>query len=177
MRDSVMQGQPMFMLRDKLPEVWVDDKQEYAKVSHAMNTWGIKKSKNGEVYCAYTDNYYYLYTSKEFGSFNIHAQIPIVGNEQYIEEIDRGIRNGTYETPAGLIDLANELWPGQEFNSWRYATRQGRRGGAEGFVSLDVSYPSDGTAGHGRVGSGLLDSAEREETGAVGARVKKRVTL
>lgn len=51
--------------------------------------------KNNGINWVFTDNNYYIYTANEDGYFAVEFGLPIRGNEDFINELIKGIGNGT----------------------------------------------------------------------------------
>ena len=94
------------MSESREPSIWLP-KDEYAKVAHAIATnKGFKKAGMNEVF---TDNNYYIYTAKKNGDFTVRFGLPIEGNEDIINELSKGIKDGAIRNTRSLHSVVEGM--------------------------------------------------------------------
>lgn len=148
-------------------------KTEYAKVAHAIATnKGFKKAGMNEVF---TDNNYYIYTAKKNGDFTIRFGLPIEGNEDVINELSKGVEDGTIRNTRSLYSVIERERSKQNENNYNYVNAEGRQKstGAIGNLALRQQADSTGSDGYlgeeipGRTPAGNSDRGTGREAGRV----------
>lgn len=148
-------------------------KTEYAKVAHAIATnKGFKKAGMNEVF---TDNNYYIYTAKKNGDFTVRFGLPIEGNEDVINELSKGVENGTIRNTRSLYSVIERERSEQNENNYNYVNAEGRQKstGAIGNLALRQQADSTGSDGYlgeeipGRTPAGNSDRGTGREAGRV----------
>ena len=146
----------------------VKSKKEFAKLSNSIFTNGPKEPKEGVYYDAFTDKNYYIYTSNEYGSFQVKAAMRIEGNEDIISAFQKKIQDGTFRTTDNFNRSIEKARSDRESDSHNRPSDSGRRASNEGsaFVGLGQSGNTQGR--DGQVGEGLPDSTPGESRPAGG---------
>ena len=148
-------------------------KTEYAKVAHAIATnKGFKKAGMNEVF---TDNNYYIYTAKKNGDFTVRFGLPIEGNEDVINELSKGVEDGTIRNTRSLYSVIERERSKQNENNYNYVNAEGRQKstGAIGNLALRQQADSTGSDGYlgeeipGRTPAGNSDRGTGRETGRI----------
>ena len=148
-------------------------KTEYAKVAHAIATnKGFKKAGMNEVF---TDNNYYIYTAKKNGDFTVRFGLPIEGNEDVINELSKGVEDGTIRNTRSLYSVIERERSKQNENNYNYVNAEGRQKstGAIGNLALRQQADSTGSDGYlgeeipGRTPAGNSDRGTGREAGRV----------
>lgn len=148
-------------------------KTEYAKVAHAIATnKGFKKAGMNEVF---TDNNYYIYTAKRNGDFTVRFGLPIEGNEDVINELSKGVEDGTIRNTRSLYSVIERERSKQNENNYNYVNAEGRQKstGAIGNLALRQQADSTGSDGYlgeeipGRTPAGNSDRGTGREAGRV----------
>lgn len=148
-------------------------KTEYAKVAHAIATnKGFKKAGMNEVF---TDNNYYIYTAKKNGDFTVRFGLPIEGNEDVINELSKGVEDGTIRNTRSLYSVIERERSKQNENNYNYVNAKGRQKstGAIGNLALRQQADSTGSDGYlgeeipGRTPAGNSDRGTGREAGRV----------
>lgn len=154
------------------PSIWLP-KDEYAKVAHAIATnKGFKKAGMNEVF---TDNNYYIYTAKKNGDFTVRFGLPIEGNEDVINELSKGVENGTIRNTRSLYSVIERERSEQNENNYNYVNAEGRQKstGPIGNLALRQQADSTGSDGYlgeeipGRTPAGNSDRGAVREAGGV----------
>lgn len=154
------------------PSIWLP-KDEYAKVAHAIATnTGFKKTGMNEVF---TDNNYYIYTAKKNGDFIVRFGLPIEGNEDIINELSKGVEDGTIRNTRSLYSVIERERSEQNENNYNYVNAEGRQKstGAIGNLALRQQADSTGSDGYlgeeipGRTPAGNSDRGAGREAGGV----------
>ena len=148
-------------------------KDEYAKVAHAIATnTGLKKAGMNEVF---TDNNYYIYTAKKNGDFTVRFGLPIEGNEDVINELSKGVKDGTIRNTRSLHSVIEGERSEQNENNYNYVIAEGRQKstGTIGDLALRQQTDSTGSDGYlgeeipGRTPAGNSDRRAGRESGRV----------
>ena len=148
-------------------------KTEYAKVAHAIATnKGFKKAGMNEVF---TDNNYYIYTAKKNGDFTIRFGLPIEGNEDIINELSKGIKDGAIRNTRSLHSVVEGMRGDRNKDNGNNADVEGRYRSSKGTGDLALrqkadSAGSDGYLGEelfGRTSAGNSDRGTGREVGRV----------
>ena len=148
-------------------------KTEYAKVAHAIATnKGFKKAGMNEVF---TDNNYYIYTAKKNGDFIVRLGLPIEGNEDIINELSKGVEDGTIRNTRSLYSVIERERSEQNENNYNYVNAEGRQKstGAIGNLALRQQADSTGSDGYlgeeipGRTPAGNSDRGAGREAGGI----------
>ena len=148
-------------------------KTEYAKVAHAIATnKGFKKAGMNEVF---TDNNYYIYTAKKNGDFTIRFGLPIEGNEDIINELSKGIKDGAIRNTRSLHSVVEGMRGERNKDNGNNADVEGRYRSSKGTGDLALrqkadSAGSDGYLGEelfGRTSAGNSDRGTGREVGRV----------
>lgn len=148
-------------------------KTEYAKVAHAIATnKGLKKAGMNEVF---TDNNYYIYTGKKNGDFTIRFGLPIEGNEDIINELSKGIKDGAIRNTRSLHSVVEGMRGERNKDNGNNADVEGRYRSSKGTGDLALrqkadSAGSDGYLGEelfGRTSAGNSDRGTGREVGRV----------
>lgn len=148
-------------------------KTEYAKVAHAIATnKGFKKAGMNEVF---TDNNYYIYTAKKNGDFTVRFGLPIEGNEDVINELSKGVEDGTIRNTRSLYSVIERERSEQNENNYNYVNAEGRQKstGPIGNLALRQQADSTGSDGYlgeeipGRTPAGNSDRGAGREAGGV----------
>lgn len=148
-------------------------KTEYAKVAHAIATnKGFKKAGMNEVF---TDNNYYIYTAKKNGDFTIRFGLPIEGNEDIINELSKGIKDGAIRNTRSLHSVVEGMRGERNKDNGNNADVEGRYRSSKGIGDLALrqkadSAGSDGYLGEelfGRTSAGNSDRGTGREVGRV----------
>lgn len=154
------------------PSIWLP-KDEYAKIAHAIATnKGFKKAGMNEVF---TDNNYYIYTAKKNGDFTVRFGLPIEGNEDVINELSKGVENGTIRNTRSLYSVIERERSEQNENNYNYVNAEGRQKstGPIGNLALRQQADSTGSDGYlgeeipGRTPAGNSDRGAGREAGGV----------
>lgn len=104
------------------------DSQEYAKISHAIDTM-IPNTEKGEQIGVWLDKFYYLCTSNgDSKGFTINTQIPIDGNEDLTSIIHNYSKDEVIKNPRNLFDALKEFRLQQRSHFSDNANSNGRRG-------------------------------------------------
>lgn len=148
-------------------------KTEYAKVAHAIATnKGFKKAGMNEVF---TDNNYYIYTAKKNGDFTIRFGLPIEDNEDIINELSKGIKDGAIRNTRSLHSVVEGMRGERNKDNGNNADVEGRYRSSKGTGDLALrqkadSAGSDGYLGEelsGRTSAGNSDRGTGREVGRV----------
>lgn len=148
-------------------------KTEYAKVAHAIATnKGFKKAGMNEVF---TDNNYYIYTAKKNGDFTVRFGLPIEGNEDIINELSKGIKDGAIRNTRSLHSVVEGMRGERNKDYGNNADVEGRYRSSKGTGDLALrqkadSAGSDGYLGEelsGRTSAGNSDRGTGREVGRV----------
>lgn len=148
-------------------------KTEYAKVAHAIATnKGLKEAGMNEVF---TDNNYYIYTGKKNGDFTIRFGLPIEGNEDIINELSKGIKDGAIRNTRSLHSVVEGMRGERNKDNGNNADVEGRYRSSKGTGDLALrqkadSAGSDGYLGEelfGRTSAGNSDRGTGREVGRV----------
>lgn len=154
------------------PSIWLP-KDEYAKVAHVIATnKDLKKAGMNEVF---TDNNYYIYTAKKNGDFIVRFGLPIEGNEDIINELSKGVEDGTIRNTRSLYSVIERERSKQNENNYNYVNAEGRQKstGAIGNLALRQQADSTGSDGYlgeeipGRTPAGNSDRGAGREAGGV----------
>ena len=154
------------------PSIWLP-KDEYAKVAHAIATnTGFKKTGMNEVF---TDNNYYIYTAKKNGDFIVRFGLPIEGNEDIINELSKGVKDGTIRNTRSLHSVIERERSERNENNHNNVNAEGRQKstGAIGDLALRQQADSTGSDGYlgeeipGRTPAGNSDRGAGREPGRV----------
>lgn len=154
------------------PSIWLP-KDEYAKVAHVIATnKDLKKAGMNEVF---TDNNYYIYTAKKYGDFIVRFGLPIEGNEDIINELSKGVEDGTIRNTRSLYSVIERERSKQNENNYNYVNAEGRQKstGAIGNLALRQQADSTGSDGYlgeeipGRTPAGNSDRGAGREAGGV----------
>ena len=131
------------------PSIWLP-KDEYAKVAHAIATnKGFKKAGMNEVF---TDNNYYIYTAKKNGDFTVRFGLPIEGNEDVINELSKGVENGTIRNTRSLYSVIERERSEQNENNYNYVNAEGRQKSTGPISNLALRQQADSTGSDGYLG-------------------------
>lgn len=154
------------------PSIWLP-KDEYAKVAHVIATnKDLKKAGMNEVF---TDNNYYIYTAKKNGDFIVRFGLPIEGNEDIINELSKGVEDGTIRNTRSLYSVIERERSKQNENNYNYVNAEGRQKstGAIGNLALRQQADSTGSDGYlgeeipGRTPAGNSDRGAGREAGGI----------
>ena len=105
MKESVMEGQPMFREREEIPRlnkyrvekifggIWIEDVEEFAKFASAVNNYSFEEKGEG---IAYTDNYFYAYYRNIDGQVVPYASVYLneAESQDVINKINQELNNG-----------------------------------------------------------------------------------
>lgn len=148
-------------------------KTEYAKVAHAIAT--NKGLKNKGINWVFTDNNYYIYTANEDGYFAVEFGLPIRGNENFINELIKGIGNGTIRDTRSLHSVIERERSKPNRNNRNNADAEGRQRSTGRTGNLALRQQTNEARSDERLGSGLYkipstrntDRRAGRETGGV----------
>ena len=134
------------------PSIWLP-KDEYAKVAHAIATnKGLKKAGMNEVF---TDNNYYIYTAKKNGDFTVRFGLPIGGNEDVINELSEGIKDGTIRNARSLHSVVEGMRGERNKDYGNNADVEGRYRSSKGTGDLALRQKADSAGSDGYLGEEL----------------------
>ena len=136
------------------PSIWLP-KDEYAKVAHAIATNNGFKNKG--INWVFTDNNYYIYTANEDGYFAVEFGLPIRGNEDSINELIKGIENGTIRDTRSLHSVIKRMRSKQNRDNRNNANAKGRRRSAGKPGNLDLRQQANEARSNERLGTGLSE--------------------
>jgi hypothetical protein len=128
-------------------------KTEYAKVAHAIAT--NKGLKNKGINWVFTDNNYYIYTANEDGYFAVEFGLPIRGNENFINELIKGIGNGTIRDTRSLHSVIERERSKPNRNNRNNADAEGRQRSTGRTGNLALRQQTNEARSDERLGSGL----------------------
>ena len=129
-------------------------KTEYAKVAHAIATnKGFKKAGMNEVF---TDNNYYIYTAKKNGDFTIRFGLPIEGNEDIINELSKGIKDGAIRNTRSLHSVVEGMRGERNKDNGNNADVEGRYRSSKGIGDLALRQKADSAGSDGYLGEELF---------------------
>lgn len=148
-------------------------KTEYAKVAHAIAT--NKGLKNKGINWVFTDNNYYIYTANEDDYFAVEFGLPIRGNENFINELIKGIGNGTIRDTRSLHSVIERERSKPNRNNRNNADAEGRQRSTGRTGNLALRQQTNEARSDERLGSGLYkipstrntDRRAGRETGGV----------
>ena len=123
----------------------------------------------------FTDNNYYIYTAKKNGDFTVRFVLPIEGNEDVINELSKGVEDGTIRNTRSLYSVIERERSKQNENNYNYVNAEGRQKstGAIGNLALRQQADSTGSDGYlgeeipGRTPAGNSDRGTGREAGRV----------
>lgn len=147
------------------PSIWLP-KDEYAKVAHAIATnKGFKKAGMNEVF---TDNNYYIYTAKKNGDFTVRFGLPIEGNEDIINELSKGIKDGAIRNTRSLHSVVEGMRGERNKDYDNNADVEGRYRSSKGTGDLALRQKADSAGSDGYLGEELSGrtSAGNSDRGA-----------
>lgn len=125
-------------------------KDEYAKVAHAIATnTGLKKAGMNEVF---TDNNYYIYTAKKNGDFTVRFGLPIEGNEDVINELSKGVKDGTIRNTRSLHSVIERERSERNENNHNNVNAEGRQKSTGAIGDLALRQQADSTGSDGYLG-------------------------
>nr|DAF66761.1 MAG TPA: Type I restriction enzyme [Caudoviricetes sp.] len=128
-------------------------KDEYAKVAHAIATnTGLKKAGMNEVF---TDNNYYIYTAKKNGDFTVRFGLPIEGNEDVINELSKGIKDGAIRNTRSLHSVVEGMRGERNKDYGNNADVEGRYRSSKGTGDLALRQKADSAGSDGYLGEEL----------------------
>lgn len=131
------------------PSIWLP-KDEYAKVAHVIATnKDLKKAGMNEVF---TDNNYYIYTAKKNGDFIVRFGLPIEGNEDIINELSKGVEDGTIRNTRSLYSVIERERSKQNENNYNYVNAEGRQKSTGEIGNLALRQQADSTGSDGYLG-------------------------
>ena len=137
-------------------------KTEYAKVAHAIAT--NKGLKNKGINWVFTDNNYYIYTANEDGYFAVEFGLPIRGNENFINELIKGIGNGTIRDTRSLHSVIERERSKPNRNNRNNADAEGRQRSTGRTGNLALRQQTNEARSDERLGSGLYKSPSTRNT-------------
>lgn len=137
-------------------------KTEYAKVAHAIAT--NKGLKNNGINWVFTDNNYYIYTANEDGYFAVEFGLPIRGNEDFINELIKGIGNGTIRDTRSLHSVIERERSKPNRNNRNNADAEGRQRSTGRTGNLALRQQTNEARSDERLGSGLYKSPSTRNT-------------
>lgn len=137
-------------------------KDEYAKVAHAIAT--NKGLKNNGINWVFTDNNYYIYTANEDGYFAVEFGLPIRGNEDFINELIKGIGNGTIRDTRSLHSVIERERSKPNRNNRNNADAEGRQRSTGRTGNLALRQQTNEARSDERLGSGLYKSPSTRNT-------------
>lgn len=153
------------MSESREPSIWLP-KDEYAKVAHAIATnKGFKKAGMNEVF---TDNNYYIYTAKKNGDFTVRFGLPIEGNEDIINELSKGIKDGAIRNTRSLHSVVEGMRGERNKDYDNNADVEGRYRSSKGTGDLALRQKADSAGSDGYLGEELSGrtSAGNSDRGA-----------
>ena len=148
--------------RFSLEDVWIADKQEYARLASVINSYGMKDVKKGMFYEAFTVDNYYIYTANKYGDFRVKLAMPIVGNEEQIGKLHDSIKNGTNRITKALVDFIEDCRNERNANNYNNATLRRRRGGDEDLASMVIRQSTNTRTGDERMVAELFEGTPGE---------------
>lgn len=88
--------------------IWIDDKQEFAKFTAAINNYAFEEDGEG---IAYTDNYFYAYYLNIDGQAIPYASVYLneKDSQDVVNQINQDIKDGKQRRVRDYIDRANEV--------------------------------------------------------------------
>ena len=135
------------------PSIWLP-KDEYAKVAHVIATnKDLKKAGMNEVFI---DNNYYIYTAKKNGDFIVRFGLPIEGNEDIINELSKGVEDGTIRNTRSLYSVIERERSEQNENNYNYVNAEGRQKSTGAIGNLALRQQADSTGSDGYLGEEIL---------------------
>lgn len=132
------------------PIIWVSP-EEYAKISHQIETYPKKKIR----VLVFTANNFYLCDVKGAGYFRVLMEMPIEGNEEFINSLyNEAGKLSVYETSESVGDIVAQLERAEGSLDRNNADFEGRYASTEGLDSMVVSQSSDRGRDNGETNQG-----------------------
>ena len=103
-------GEIRYSIKENLQGIYIEDKQEYAKLSQALASKNGNKPKKVEY--VFTDNNFYVVKDNRLGHFTPVLQVEIVGNEKLIDSIKENIKNGSHRKATTIAEWAGIVQSG-----------------------------------------------------------------
>lgn len=112
----------------------------------------------------FTDNNYYIYTANEDGYFAVEFGLPIRGNEDFINELIKGIGNGTIRDTRSLHSVIERERSKPNRNNRNNADAEGRQRSTGRTGNLALRQQTNEARSDERLGSGLYKSPSTRNT-------------
>lgn len=103
----------------------------------------------------FTDNNYYIYTAKKNGDFTIRFGLPIEGNEDVINELSEGIKDGTIRNTRSLHSVVGGMRGERNKDYGNNADVEGRYRSSKGAGDLALRQKADSAGSDGYLGEEL----------------------
>lgn len=105
--------------------IYINNKQEYAKLAHALADKNGNMPKNTEY--VYTSDYFYVVTNNKLGSFTPILQLSLATEHDLIDAVQRRIDYGTYKEATSIAEWVELVRDREESNAGNYSgTEDGR---------------------------------------------------